>query len=79
MQGQLATIVEEFESAQQRLDRLVAGLPEEKWAVTNDPTRWSVAQCIAHLNLTSRAFIPIIRHALEKCRSIDGNRVWAPA
>ena len=72
MQGQLATIIEEFEAAQQRLDRLIAGLPEEKWSMTNDPARWSVAQCIAHLNLTSRAFIALIRDALEKCRSIDG-------
>lgn len=72
MQGQLATIVEELESAQQRLDRLVAGLPEEKWAMTSDPEHWSVAQCVAHLNLTSRAFIPLIRDALDKCRQIGG-------
>lgn len=72
MQGQLAAIVEGFASAQQRLDRLVASLPEQKWTERSEPTRWSPAECVAHLNLTSRAFIPIIRAALEKCRSIDG-------
>lgn len=72
MQGQLAAIVEEFQAAQQRLDRLVAAVPEEKWEVREDPARWSVAECIAHLNLTSRAFIPLLGEALEKCRQIDG-------
>jgi hypothetical protein len=70
LQAQLIAIAEDFEAAQRRLDRLVAGLPQEKWATRADPERWSVAECIAHLNLTSKAFIPIIREALEACRSM---------
>ena len=72
MQAQLEAIVEDFESAQQRLSQLVAALSDEQWKGSSDPTRWSAAQCVQHLNLTSRAFISIIREALEKCRALDG-------
>lgn len=72
MQRQLAAIVEDYESAQRRLDDLTNGLTEEQWSGSNDPTRWSAAQCIEHLNLTSRAFIPVIREALEKARAVGG-------
>lgn len=72
MQAQLEAIVEDFESAQQKLGELVAVWSDEQWISSSDPTRWSAAQCVQHLNLTSRAFIPIIREALEKCRALDG-------
>jgi hypothetical protein len=72
VQAQLEVIVEDFESAQHKLGELAAGLSDEQWMSAADPTRWSAAQCVGHLNLTSRAFIPIIREALEKCRSLDG-------
>lgn len=72
LQGQLAAIVEDLEAAKRRLDALVAAVPEEKWAQRADPARWSVAECIAHLNLTSQAYIPILREALDKCQAIPG-------
>lgn len=72
MQGQLAAIVEDYESAQRRLDSLVEGLTEEQWSATVHPTRWSAAQCVEHLNLTSRAFIPPIREAIDKARTLGG-------
>jgi hypothetical protein len=72
VQAQLEAVVEDFESARQKLGDLVAGLSDEQWISSPDPTHWSAAHCVQHLNLTSRAFIPIIREALEKCRALDG-------
>jgi len=72
VQGQLAAIVEDYESAQRRLDDLVEGLTEDQWSRAIDPTRWSAAQCIEHLNLTSKAFIPVLREGLEKARALGG-------
>jgi DinB family protein len=72
VQAQLETIVADFASAQRRLDELGARLSDKEWAATLDPTRWSAVQCIQHLNLTSRAFLPIIREALEKCTALNG-------
>lgn len=72
MQSQLEALVEAFKSAQSRLDELIKDLTDEQWVGTVDPTRWSAAQCVEHLNLTSAAFIPVLQEALEKSRARDG-------
>jgi hypothetical protein len=68
MHPQLSAIVLEFEKAQDRLYRLITDLPDERWSLRADPNRWSVAECVAHLNLTSRAYLPLIHGALERGR-----------
>jgi hypothetical protein len=68
--SQLAAVVAEFEAAQHRLHRVTATVPEARWAVRADPERWSVAECVAHLNLTSRAYLPLLREALERARAL---------
>jgi hypothetical protein len=65
MQQQLAAIVASLESAQTRLHRFADQLPDARWKSRPGPDRWSAAECIEHLNLTSRAYIPLLRHALE--------------
>jgi len=65
MQHQLASIVSEFESAQTRLHRLSDKLPDARWKSRPGPERWSAAECVEHLNLTSRAYVPLLRRALE--------------
>ena len=70
MQRQLAEVIEAFERAQSRLDRLTDNTPDERWAARSDPARWSVAECVAHLNLTSAAYVPRIRKAIEEARQL---------
>jgi DinB family protein len=62
---QLQAIVSEFEQALARLHALAAELPEPAWAWRPGPERWSVGECIAHLNLTSAAYLPPLRAALR--------------
>jgi hypothetical protein len=69
---QLCAIIDEFNAAQARLHRLVAMAPEESWARRAEPERWSMAECVAHLNLTAAAYIPLLEAALEQGRQIDG-------
>jgi hypothetical protein len=57
-------------NAQARLHRLVSTLPDERWAARADPARWSVAECVAHLNLTSRAYPERLRAALNEARAL---------
>jgi len=64
VQPQMAAIVEGFESAQRRMHRLAEVVPEERWAVRSDPHRWSVAECVEHLNLSGRAYEPIFAKVL---------------
>lgn len=66
MHPQLAEIVDDFERARARLRRLSADTPDERWSARSDPTSWSVAECVAHLNTTSRAFIPVLRAAFAE-------------
>lgn len=69
MHPQLQAIADEFELASQRLRALEAMQPDELWPVRAEPGHWSISECILHLNLTSRAFLPPLRLALAKARS----------
>ena len=71
MHRQLQDIVDEFESALERVHRLVATVPEAEWAQRPEPHRWSVSECVAHLNLTSAAYVPILKEGLQKARGIE--------
>ena len=75
MQRQLAEVIEAFERAQSRLDRLTDNTPDERWAARSDPARWSVAECVAHLNLTSAAYVPRIRKAIEEARQLPRHAI----
>lgn len=70
MHPQLTAIVRDLESAQRRLHRLAESTPEDRWARRAARERWSVAECVAHLNLTSRAYLPRIGAALGEARTL---------
>lgn len=67
MNRQLEEIVREFESASERLERLRQGLTLEAWSRRPAPEKWSPGECVAHLNLTSSAFVPLLRQGLDEC------------
>ena len=68
MRPELEAIVREFESARERLRSLMARTAGARWTVRPVPTAWSIAECIAHLNLTSAAFVPLLRDGIERAR-----------
>ena len=68
MHPQLDAIVREFESARERLRALQAVVPPERLGARPGPERWSAAECVAHLNLTSSATIPLLREGIERAR-----------
>jgi DinB superfamily len=65
---ELQVVIDEFESASSRLHALRDTVPAERWAERPGPDRWSVGECVAHLNLTSTAFLPMLRGALDEAR-----------
>jgi hypothetical protein len=69
---QLGAVVREFEDATARLERLAAATPPQWWTRRADPASWSVAECVAHLNLTARAFIPLVGEGLAEARRLGG-------
>ena len=78
MQPQLAALIAEFESASQRLRALAAAVSDERWMVRADPARWSVAECVAHLDLTAQAYLPLVDAALAEARQLRLRGVAAP-
>ncbi len=72
MQPQLADVAADLERARSRLHRLADALPDDRWARRADPARWSVAECVAHLNLTAQAYAPLLRAALAEAAALDG-------
>jgi len=71
MHIELTSILDQFDTVQDRVHRLGDNLTETRWAERADPTRWSVAECVAHLNLAGRAYLPLLREALEEAISRD--------
>jgi hypothetical protein len=66
---QLAAIVDDLQAARERLCALREALPLPAWQQRPGPGRWSPAECISHLNLTSEALLPLIREGIDQART----------
>ncbi|MDH5234536.1 MAG: DinB family protein [Gemmatimonadota bacterium] len=73
MHPQLQAIEQELARARSRFARLMAATSDAKWATRSAPDQWSVAECIAHLNLSSRAMQPLLEHAVSEARALGRN------
>src|SRR5205809_7275818 len=71
MHPQLQLVADEYRSAQARLHDLVRAVPDEQWRKRSDRARWSVAECVAHLNITSLAYVPLLQHAVSRARMLE--------
>jgi len=77
MNPQLKHLQIDLERASKRVHALTAEVPEEQWDLRPGPDRWSVAECIEHLIITSTESLPPIRKALtgmEGQRSVTSRR-----
>ena len=72
MHPQLQQIEDELADARARLHRLADAVPHARWSERPAPGSWSVAECVEHLNLTSRAVLPPLREALGRARALGG-------
>ena len=68
MDSQLARIQTELTEALRRANAVAGLSPESIWPTRPAPSQWSVAECLIHLNLTSRAFLPLIDEAISRGR-----------
>lgn len=72
MQNQLRAVTNSLESAQTRLRRLGDKLSEKDLNKRPGPGRWSAAECVEHLNLTSKAYVPLLRDAVARAKKKGG-------
>jgi hypothetical protein len=68
VQGQLEAVVGELQAARRRLHTLRDTLTCDAWQRRPEAGRWSGAECVAHLNLTSRALVPLIQAGVREAR-----------
>ncbi|HEY6853216.1 MAG TPA: DinB family protein [Gemmatimonadales bacterium] len=66
MHPQLAVIADELAAASARAKRLIDALDEARFHARRDATRWSPAECVAHLTLTTQAYLPLLDAALAR-------------
>ena len=74
MNAQLKEIADELRAATARLHLLREAVPADRWPVRNDPARWSVSECVEHLNLTSAAFVPLLEAGIDEARRYQPSR-----
>lgn len=72
MHPQLTELDAELEAASTRLGALVANTSEEAWTRRPPSGGWSPAECVAHLNLTTRATIPHLEKGIAEARKRGG-------
>ena len=70
--AQLQAVVDDLASTRRQLRALYQALPTAAWEDQPAPGRWSAAECIAHLNLTSEALLPLFRAGLCEARVRGG-------
>jgi hypothetical protein len=65
----LASIRNELDATTARLRALVDTMDDATWRARPGRNRWSAAECVEHLNLTSRAYLPLLRDAVREGRA----------
>lgn len=70
MHPQLQPLLDDVAAVRARWARLAAATPDDRWATRARPDAWSVAENIAHLNLTARAMLPLLEAATEQARAL---------
>jgi hypothetical protein len=74
MHPQLEVIAAELRGAEERLQRLTESVAHDRWTLRPHRGRWSVAECVDHLNRTSEAYLPQLRRVI---REAGGSQVDA--
>jgi hypothetical protein len=68
MRKSLDEIRGEIAKVNTEAQRLCAGLTEEQFGWRPKPGKWSIAENLAHLNLTTQVFMPSVDRAIENAR-----------
>jgi hypothetical protein len=74
MHPQLQQIVDELDAATARFHQLADRTANDEWGMRPAPGKWSVSECVAHLNLSAEAFVPRLREAMQGLPKDVGTR-----
>jgi hypothetical protein len=66
MNSNMLTLKEELADCRDRAQKLVEGLTQDELTRRPDPCKWSIAECLAHLNVTAGVVQSLIAQAIER-------------
>ena len=69
--AQIDALLSELRETTRRAETLFAGKSTEQLSASPAGKGWSATQCLAHLNLTNRAYLPLIDASLEELKGQD--------
>lgn len=58
-------LLDKIQAIENRADELCAALDDRSFSWSPEPGRWSVGECLEHLNLTAQAFLPLLDRAID--------------
>jgi hypothetical protein len=68
LEPELANYIRQFEEAKAVANRLADDLSEAQLAWQPKPGRWSIAECLSHLNVSIDRYLPVLDEAIEQGR-----------
>ncbi len=68
---ELQEYFQQVEEIKRDAEDLIRGLSEAQFKWQPAPGRWSIGECLEHLNVTSRLYWPIIAQAINRARAQD--------
>lgn len=69
MNPQLDPLARELRELSQRVRRLAAETSEDTWTRRPEPERWSAAENVRHLSITTKVYLPTLRPVVENPRA----------
>src|SRR5215813_12151274 len=64
-------LARELDDIRERTRELVRGLTPEQIAQRSDPAKWSVGECLAHLNATADVVQPMLARGIARGRKAN--------
>ncbi|HVF28828.1 MAG TPA: DinB family protein [Pyrinomonadaceae bacterium] len=69
--AELQNYKEEFEANRRDAQDLVAGLDDKQFNWRPAAGRWSIAECLAHLNVAGQMYLPAIDRTIKRARATN--------
>jgi hypothetical protein len=68
LQPEIRNYLRQFEEATESVQHLVEGLSRDQLEWKEGPDRWSIAECLSHLNVTADQYYPAIDRSMRRAR-----------
>jgi len=69
MDAQIEGLVLQLQAASQEVPGLIGGLAVDQFNWLPAPGRWSIGQCMEHLNITTERYLPVLSKAIADGRA----------